>query len=91
MERLGLGRTPIREALRTLAQEKLVEVYPAPRHLRLAASTSATWPALSEVRAALESSPPALRPSARTPADREVARALLAELPRTRRAATSGA
>ena len=28
MERLGLGRTPIREALRTLAQERLVDVYP---------------------------------------------------------------
>jgi DNA-binding GntR family transcriptional regulator len=28
MARLGLGRTPIREALRRLANERLVDVYP---------------------------------------------------------------
>jgi len=28
MSRLGMGRTPVREALRALARERLVEVYP---------------------------------------------------------------
>src|SRR5512135_2592148 len=53
-ERLGVGRTPVREALRRLAQERLVEVYPrrgifvTPVNIRDLAS-------LSEVRAVLES------------------------------------
>ena len=52
-ERLGLGRTPIREALRTLAQERLVEVYPR-RGMFVAALDPRDLTALSEVREQLE-------------------------------------
>ena len=47
--RLGLGRTPIREALRTLANERLVEVYPR-RGMFVAALDPRDLSSLSEVR-----------------------------------------
>ena len=48
-EALGLGRTPVREALRTLAHERLVEVYPR-RGMFVAALDPRDLSALSEVR-----------------------------------------
>ena len=84
MERLGLGRTPVREALRTLAQEKLVEVYPR-RGIVVSPSTSATSRSLSEARLTLESFAARLAAERANADDREVARALLAELPGRRR------
>ena len=81
MERLGLGRTPIREALRTLAQEKLVEVYPR-RGIFVSPVDVGDLAALSEARIALETFAARLAAERATPADSEVALALLDELPR---------
>jgi len=81
MERLGLGRTPVREALRTLAQEKLVEVYPR-RGIVVSPVDVGDLAALSEARLALESLAARLAAERANDADREVARELLAELPR---------
>jgi len=53
MVRLGIGRTPIREALRALAQEHLVDVYPR-RGIFVAAVDARNLASLSEVRSALE-------------------------------------
>lgn len=50
---LGLGRTPIREALRTLANDHLVDVYPR-RGMFVAGIDVRDLRALSEVRAVLE-------------------------------------
>ena len=80
MERLGLGRTPVREALRTLAQEKLVEVYPR-RGIVVSPVEVGDLAALSEARIALESFAARLAAERANADDREVARALLAELP----------
>ena len=80
MERLGLGRTPVREALRTLAQEKLVEVYPR-RGIVVAPVDVGDLAALSEARLALESFAARLAAERANDADRAIARALLAELP----------
>ena len=52
-ERLGIGRTPVREALRRLAQEKLVEVYPR-RGIFVTAIDVRDLARLCEVRAVLE-------------------------------------
>jgi DNA-binding GntR family transcriptional regulator len=54
MERLRLGRTPTREALQRLAQERLVEVYPR-RGMFVASVEIRDLAAISEVRAELES------------------------------------
>ena len=59
MERTGLGRTPIREALRTLANEQLVEIFPR-RGVLVAGVNAGDLAGLSEVRRLLE--PPAARP-----------------------------
>jgi len=53
MQRLGLGRTPVREALRKLAQEQLVEVFPR-RGMFVTGVDVRDLARISEVRAALE-------------------------------------
>jgi DNA-binding GntR family transcriptional regulator len=79
MERTGLGRTPIREALRTLAHARMVEIFPR-RGVLVAGVNAGDLAGLSEVRRLLE--PPAARAAAarRTAADRAETVALLAEL-----------
>jgi DNA-binding GntR family transcriptional regulator len=79
MERLGIGRTPVREALRRLAQERLVEVYPR-RGMFVTGVDVRELARLSEVRAVLE--PEAARWAAEraTEADREEMSALLEEI-----------
>jgi DNA-binding GntR family transcriptional regulator len=79
MERLRLGRTPVREALRTLAQEKLVEVYPR-RGIVVSPVDVGDLGALSEARITLESFAARLAAERANVDDRDVARALLAEL-----------
>jgi DNA-binding GntR family transcriptional regulator len=79
-ERLGLGRTPVREALRALAQEKLVEVYPR-RGIVVAPVDVGDLAALSEARLVLESFAARLAAERSNDADREIVQALLAELP----------
>lgn len=81
MERLGLGRTPVREALRRLAREKLVDVYPR-RGMFVSRIDVRDLAGLSEVRAVIESSAARLAAQRSTPADAEVTSALLAELGR---------
>lgn len=79
MDRLGLGRTPVREALRTLAGEKLVEVYPR-RGMFVSTVDAGDLASLSEVRVGLEGVAARLAAERATDADRAVATALLAEL-----------
>ena len=80
MERLGLGRTPVREALRALAQEKLVEVYPR-RGIVVSPVDVGDLASLSEARIVLESFAARLAAKRATAGDREEARNLLHELP----------
>jgi GntR family transcriptional regulator, rspAB operon transcriptional repressor len=78
-ERLGLGRTPIREALRTLANERLVEVYPR-RGMFVAALDPRDLAALSEVREQLEPYAARLAAQRRTDEDLDVIDELIADL-----------
>jgi len=68
MRRLGLGRTPVREALRKLAQEQLVEVFPR-RGMFVTGVDVRDLARISEVRTALE--PEAARLAAERATDEE--------------------
>ena len=69
MERLGIGRTPVREALRRLAHEGLVEVYPR-RGMFVTGVDVRELARLSEVRAVLEPEAARLAAERATEADR---------------------
>lgn len=79
MEQLGLGRTPVREALRDLARERLVEVYPR-RGMFVSGVDVGDIAGLSEVRLVLESQAARLAAERRNDADRIATEGLLAEL-----------
>jgi DNA-binding GntR family transcriptional regulator len=79
IERLGIGRTPVREALRRLAQEQLVEVYPR-RGMFVTPVDARALARLSEVRAVLEPQGARLAAERATDADREELALLLSEL-----------
>ena len=81
MQELGLGRTPVREALRTLAREQLVEVYPR-RGIFVSRVDVRDLAGLSEVRLALESAGARVAAERALPEDRDRCGVLLAELER---------
>jgi DNA-binding GntR family transcriptional regulator len=76
---LGIGRTPIREALRRLAQENLVEVFPR-RGMFVTGVDVRDLSQISEVREALEPEAARLAAERATGADRDELRALMAEI-----------
>ena len=77
--RLAIGRTPVREALRRLAHERLVEVYPR-RGMFVTGVDVRELARLSEVRELLEPEAARLAAERATDADRDQLAALLAEL-----------
>ena len=79
VERLGIGRTPVREALRRLAQERLVEVYPR-RGMFVTGVDVRELARLSEVREVLEPEAARLAAERATETDRAGLSALLEEL-----------
>jgi DNA-binding GntR family transcriptional regulator len=79
LQRLGIGRTPVREALRRLALERLVEVYPR-RGMFVTGVDVRQLARLSEVRAVLEPEAARLAAERATGADRAELDALLEEL-----------
>jgi DNA-binding GntR family transcriptional regulator len=79
MERLGVGRTPVREALRDLAREQLVEVFPR-RGIFVSGVEVGDIAGLSEVRRVLESQAARLAAERRNRDDLAATEALLVEL-----------
>jgi len=81
MSSLGMGRTPVREALRALARERLVDVYPR-RGIFVAGVDARDLAALSEARGILEPSAARLAATRLTEGDRGTLDVLLRELAR---------
>ena len=79
MEELGIGRTPVREAVRRLAQERLVEVYPR-RGMFVTGVDVRELTRLSEVRSVLEPEAARLAAERATDADKAEIGELLDEL-----------
>ena len=79
MQRLGVGRTPVREALRRLAQERLVDVYPR-RGIFVSRVDVGDLASLSETRAVLESWAARLAAERATADERAEAAALIERL-----------
>jgi DNA-binding GntR family transcriptional regulator len=79
IERLEIGRTPVREALRRLAQERLVEVYPR-RGMFVTNVDVRALARLSEIRAMLEPEAARLAAERATEAEREELAQLLEEI-----------
>ena len=79
IERLEIGRTPVREALRRLAHERLVEVYPR-RGMFVTGVDVRELARLSEVREVLEPEAARLAAERATEVDRAELGALLLEL-----------
>jgi DNA-binding GntR family transcriptional regulator len=79
MARLGIGRTPTREAIRRLAQERLVEVYPR-RGMFVTSVEIRDLASLSEVRSVLESYAARFAAERATDEDRRALESLLDEL-----------
>jgi len=79
MGRLGVGRTPVREALRDLAREQLVEVFPR-RGIFVSGVDVGDIAGLSEVRLVLECQAARLAAERSNDADRAETVSLLEEL-----------
>ena len=81
MQQLGIGRTPTREALRRLALERLVEVYPR-RGMFVTPVEIQDLASLADVRSVLESSAARFAADRATDDDREAVDGLLDDLDR---------
>lgn len=79
MTKLEMGRTPIREALRNLANEKLIEVYPR-RGMFVAGVDVKDLAAISEVRGQLEIQAAGLAAARASATDKSVIDRLIKEI-----------